>query len=69
MAFGVEAVMPTEFLVPSLRIQVEHKLKEKQSEQTVEVAMAAAMVVIWPLGIETESEMEKALNLGEKSMQ
>ena len=33
-----------------------------------EVAMAAAMVVIWPLGIETESEMEKALNLGEKSM-
>ena len=33
MAFGVEAVMPTEFLVPSLRIQVEHRLNEKQSEQ------------------------------------
>ena len=25
--------MPTEFLVPSLRIQVEHRLNEKQSEQ------------------------------------
>ena len=25
--------MPMEFLVPSLRIQVEHRLNEKQSEQ------------------------------------
>ena len=33
IAFGVEALMPTEFLVPSLRIQVEHRLNEKQSEQ------------------------------------
>ena len=33
MAFGVEAVMPTELLVPSLRIQVEHRRNEKKSEQ------------------------------------
>ena len=33
MAFGVEAVMPTEFLAPSLRIQVEHWLNEKKLEE------------------------------------
>ena len=33
MEIEVEAVMPTEFLVPSMRIQVEHRLNEKQSEQ------------------------------------
>ena len=33
MAFDMEAVMPTEFLVPSLRIQVEHRLNEKLSDQ------------------------------------
>ena len=33
MAFGVESVMPMEFLVPSLRIQVEHRINEKRSEQ------------------------------------
>ena len=33
MAFGVEVVMPTEFLVPSLRIQVKHRLNEMLSEQ------------------------------------
>ena len=32
MAFKVEAVMAMEFLVPSLRIQVEYRLNEKQSE-------------------------------------
>ena len=33
MAFKVEAVMPTEFLVPSLRIQADHKHNEKLPEQ------------------------------------
>ena len=33
MAFGVEAVMPTEFLVPSFQIQVDHTLNEKQWKQ------------------------------------
>jgi hypothetical protein len=32
MAFGLEAVMPFEFIVPSLRIQLEHKLNELESE-------------------------------------
>jgi hypothetical protein len=32
MAFGLEAVMPTEFIVPSLRIKLEHKLNESKSE-------------------------------------
>jgi hypothetical protein len=32
MAFGLQAVMPTEFIVPSLRIQLEHKLNESESE-------------------------------------
>ena len=33
MAFGVEAVMPTKFLVPSLHIWVEHRPNEKVLEQ------------------------------------
>ena len=33
MAFGLEAVMPIEFQVPSLRVQVKERLPEAQSEQ------------------------------------
>ena len=33
VAVGVEAVMPTEFFVLSLRIQVEHKLNENELKQ------------------------------------
>jgi hypothetical protein len=33
MAFGLEAVMPSKFLVPSLRIQSEYRLNESESEQ------------------------------------
>ena len=33
MAFGLEAVMPIEFQVPSLRVQVKERLLEAQSEQ------------------------------------
>jgi hypothetical protein len=33
MAFGLEAVMPSEFIVPSLRIQSENRLNESKSEQ------------------------------------
>ena len=33
MAFGLEAVMPIEFQVPSLRVQVTARLPEAQSEQ------------------------------------
>jgi hypothetical protein len=33
MAFGLEAVMPSEFIVPSLRIQSEYRLNESESEQ------------------------------------
>jgi hypothetical protein len=32
MAFGLEAVMPAEFLVPNLRIQSEYRLNESESE-------------------------------------
>jgi transposase InsO family protein len=32
MAFGLEAVMPSEFIVPSLPIQLEHRLNESESE-------------------------------------
>jgi hypothetical protein len=32
MAFGLEAVMPAEFIVPSLRIQSENRLNESESE-------------------------------------
>jgi hypothetical protein len=32
MAFGLEAMMPLEFIVPSLRIQLEHNLNESESE-------------------------------------
>ena len=32
LAFGLEAVMPVEFQVPSLRIQIRERLPEKQSE-------------------------------------
>jgi hypothetical protein len=32
MVFGLEAVMLTEFIVPSLRIQLEHQLNESESE-------------------------------------
>jgi hypothetical protein len=32
MAFSLEAVMPSEFIVPSLRIQMQHKLNELESE-------------------------------------
>jgi hypothetical protein len=32
MTFGLEAVMPSEFIVPSLRIQSEYKLNESESE-------------------------------------
>jgi hypothetical protein len=32
MAFGLEAVMPSEFIVPTLRIQLQHKLNESESE-------------------------------------
>jgi hypothetical protein len=32
MAFGLEAVMPSEFIIPSLRIQLEHKFNESESE-------------------------------------
>jgi hypothetical protein len=32
MAFGLEAVMPSEFIVPSLRIQSEYRLNESESE-------------------------------------
>jgi basic membrane lipoprotein Med (substrate-binding protein (PBP1-ABC) superfamily) len=31
MAFGLEAVMPSEFSVPSLQIQLEHKLNKLES--------------------------------------
>jgi hypothetical protein len=33
MAFGLEAVMPSEFIVLSLRIQSEYRLNESESEQ------------------------------------
>ena len=33
LAFGLEAVMPIEFQVPSLRIQVRDRLSEGKSEQ------------------------------------
>ena len=33
MAFGLEVVMPIEFQVPSLRVQVKAQLPEAQSEQ------------------------------------
>jgi hypothetical protein len=33
MAFGLEAVMPFEFIIPSLRIQSEYQLTESESEQ------------------------------------
>ena len=33
MAFGLEAIMPIEFLVPSLRVQVTARLPEVQSEE------------------------------------
>jgi hypothetical protein len=33
MAFGLEAVMPSEFIVPSLQIQLEYRLNESESEQ------------------------------------
>ena len=33
MAFGLEAVMPIEFQVPSLRVQVKERLPEFKSEQ------------------------------------
>ena len=33
MAFGLEVVMPIEFQVPSLRVQVKERLLEAQSEQ------------------------------------
>ena len=33
MAFGLEAVMPIEFQIPSLRVQVTARLPEAQSEQ------------------------------------
>jgi hypothetical protein len=32
MAFSLEVVMPSEFIVPSLRIQFENKLNESESE-------------------------------------
>jgi hypothetical protein len=32
MAFGLEVVMPSEFIVPSLRIQSEHRLNKSESE-------------------------------------
>jgi hypothetical protein len=32
MAFGLEAIMPSEFIVPSLRIQSEYRLNESESE-------------------------------------
>ena len=33
LAFGLEAVMPIEFQIPSLRIQVKERLSEKESEK------------------------------------
>jgi hypothetical protein len=33
MVFGLEAVMPSEFIVPSLRIHSEYRLNESESEQ------------------------------------
>src|SRR5512137_2358533 len=33
LAFGLEAVMPVEFQVPSLRIQLRERLNEKKSEE------------------------------------
>jgi hypothetical protein len=33
MAFGLEAIMPSEFIVPSSRIQSEYRLNESESEQ------------------------------------
>jgi hypothetical protein len=32
MAFTLEALMPSEFIVPSLRIQMEHKLNKLEAE-------------------------------------
>jgi hypothetical protein len=32
MAFGLEVVRPTEFIVPSLQIQLKHKLNESESK-------------------------------------
>ena len=33
LAFGLETVMPIEFQIPSLRIQVKERLSEKESEK------------------------------------
>jgi hypothetical protein len=33
MTFSLEAVMPSQFIVPSLRIQSEYRLNESESEQ------------------------------------
>ena len=39
MAFGLEAVMPIEFQIPTLRIQATEKLNEMQSEQVRKEAL------------------------------
>jgi hypothetical protein len=50
MAFDLEAVMPTEFIVPSLWIQLEHKLNESESEHAwVEQLLRLEEERIWSM--------------------
>jgi hypothetical protein len=51
MAFGLEAVMPSEFIVPSLWIQLEHKLNVSKLEH-------ARVVQLLRLGEERIQSME-----------
>jgi hypothetical protein len=62
MAFGLEAVMPSEFIVPSLRIQSEYRLNESASEQArVEQLLRLEEDRIWSMeAMEQEQRLRKA---------
>ena len=62
LAFGLEAVMPIEFHIPSLRIQVKESLSEKES-QKIRLATLCKLEEHWIaslLHLELEKRRRKA---------
>jgi hypothetical protein len=49
MTFGLKTVMVSEFIIPSLRIQLEHKLNESESEHARVVQLLELEERIWSM--------------------
>ena len=59
MAFGLEVVMPIEFQIPSLRVQVKERLDEEQSKQIRKEQFVNIRRKLTPIFVDLEYKQKK----------